>query len=343
MKPRRILLACAAAFVLLMFTLLIAFNHAKPRLLVLHSFSENGHWEQLFNAGVERALARNRQPIAVRWHYMAFSDTDVQTNAEWAAASARSRAAIDAWKPDVVLIVGEEGQQWVGHRYATQDEQGPRLVYATGEDPARFGYPGAANVTGVRELLPLSQTLEVLTQLESKRLRIQALGVADPTGEAERAQVQAFDWRAHTLLPVVLAKDYAAWQQAVNGAAGKADVLLVLSFAGLPRSGASPAAVDPSEVARWTAQHAEPLTLSVRERYVQSGGALAIAPSAEALGEQAARLALQALPGKPLPAPQETENFVIGLRPDRLSSHGYQLPDIYTQAARAAHLLYQDD
>lgn len=340
MRPHRILTLCATAFVLLLLALLVRFNHDKPRLLVLHSFAEDGPWEQLFDSGVQRALAGNRQPLAVRWHYMNFADTDVQSDADWAASSARARSVIDTWKPDVVLMVGEEAQQWVGHRYATDEPQGRRLVYAMGEDPERFGYPGAANVTGVRERLPLAQVLEVLGQLESRRLRIQTLGVADPTGEAEAEQVRAFDWQGHTSLPVRLAKDYAAWQQAVKDAAGQADVLLLLSFAGLPRPDSTSAAVDSMEVARWTERNAEPLTLSVRSRYVVGGGALAVAPSAEALGEQAAHLALQALPGKPLPAPQDSEDFVIGLRPERLAVHGYQLPGIYAQAARAARLLF---
>ena len=110
MKAQRSLAALLCAFVLLLLGLLVAFNHGKPRLLILHSFAEDGHWEQLFDRGVQRALAANRQPLAVRWHYMSFTGTDVQTSAEWAAASARARAVIDSWKPDVILLVGEEAQ-----------------------------------------------------------------------------------------------------------------------------------------------------------------------------------------------------------------------------------------
>lgn len=342
MKTRRILVVCLCAFVLLLLALLIAFNHSKPRLLVLHSFSEDGHWEEQFDKGVQRALATNRQPLAVRWHYMSFSDADVQTNAEWTAASARARAVINSWKPDVLLLVGEEAQQWVGHRYANQNPDGPRVVYATGEDPQRFGYADAANVTGVRELLPLKQIREVLSALGIEQPRIQALGIADPTGEVERDQVQAFDWQPGTLRPTRLVKDYAAWQQAVKDTASEADVLLVLSFGGLPRSDGDPKAVDALEVARWTERHATPFALSVRESFVEGGGTLAIAPSADALGEQAGRLALRAMPRHPLPPPETSQDYAVALRPARLAERGYQLHEIYVQAARAAHLLFRD-
>ncbi|QXL84369.1 hypothetical protein [Comamonas sp. NLF-1-9] len=343
MTPRRrILIACLCTFVLLLFALLIAFNHAKPRLLVLHTFSEDGHWEQLFDRGVQRALAGNRQPLAVRWHYMSFSSAEVQSNAEWQAASARARAVITSWKPDVVLIVGEEAQQWLGYRYVSDDPRAQRLVYATAEDPQRFGYPGAANVTGVRELLPLAQIRDLLAVLEARPLRIQALGMADPTGEVERDQVQAFDWQDHRLAPVRLVETYAQWQQAVREAEGQADVLLVLSFAGMPRSAREPGVVDSLEVARWTEANARPLPISVRERFVQGGGALAIAPSAEGLGEQAGRLALQALRDATLPAPQDSEDFAVGVGLQPLARRGYRLPGIYVQAARAAQLLFRD-
>ena len=56
----RWLLACA--FCLLLLAALVAFNHQKPRLLVLHSYAESGRWEGQFNRGVQRALALEPHP-----------------------------------------------------------------------------------------------------------------------------------------------------------------------------------------------------------------------------------------------------------------------------------------
>lgn len=342
MKTPRMLVLCLCGFLLLLSGLLIAFNHAKPRLLVLHSYSESGSWEQRFNQGVQNVLDANRLPIATRWHYMSFGYSEVQSDADWMAAGDRARAVIQSWKPDVILIVGEEAQQWLGSRYASQDPKGQRMVYAMSEDPQRFGYVNAANVTGVREMLPLAQVREVLNRLQLHQPRILALGMDDPTGEAESEQVRNFDWAPGKLLPVQQVKDYAAWQQAVTDAADQADVLLILSFAGLPRSATDPGFVDPLEVALWTERHARPLPISLRARFVQGGGALAISPSTSALGEQATRLALLAMPGQPLPAVQASEDFAVGLRPQRLAERGYQLPDIYVQTARASRLLFRE-
>ncbi len=354
----------ASVFVLLLLALLVAFNHQKPRVLILHSFSESGQWETAVNTGIQRELARNREPIAVRWRYMALSP---HMNAkQWAAAAQRSRATIDSWRPDVLVAIGEEAQDYVGRHYAGRP--GPRLVYAMGEDPASFGYAGAPNVTGVHEALPLAQIVELLRHLDRPppreglspqdgaspqdrppprdrpSLRIRALGIDDPTGHAERQQVQDFDWGPHRLLGVELVPDFQAWQEAVRAAAQDADVLLVLSFGGLPKAPGDPGEADGLLVAGWTEHESRPLAIGVRESFVAGGGALAVVPSPYGLGEQAAREALATLAairhGEPPPAPEDSLDFQIALRPGRLAARGVELPAIYVQAARATQSLY---
>ena len=107
--PKQLLFALSSAFVLVLVGALVAFNHHKPRLLILHSYAEEGMWEQNFNLGVQRALADNRKPLTHRWHYMSFSATDHTTVEEWEASAQRARSVIDRWTPNVLLAVGEEG------------------------------------------------------------------------------------------------------------------------------------------------------------------------------------------------------------------------------------------
>ncbi|HUH40012.1 MAG TPA: hypothetical protein VL024_03975, partial [Castellaniella sp.] len=271
----RLAVIFAAIFVVLLLTVLLAFNHQKPRVLVLHSFSEDGPWERAIDTGMQRALARNRRPLSIRWRYMALSQQ--MSDKQWAAASQNSRNAIDAWEPDVLIAVGEEAQDYVGRYYAGLPS--PQIVYVMGESPASFDYEQAANVSGVREALPLAEIVEVLHYAGPAPLRIRALGVDDPTGHAERQQVTDFDWGPHQLSGVELVPDYEAWQQAVRDAQQHADVLLVLSFAGLPRSPADAADIPPATLALWTEQNSSALPISVRVGFVASGGTLAVAPS----------------------------------------------------------------
>lgn len=337
----RLSLFFASAFVLLLAALLIAFNHQKPRILILQTYSEDGPWETAVDNGIRRRLGQSLQPVTTRWHYMSFSGQQGRTN--WEAAAQHSRQVIDGWRPDVLIAVGEEAQQYVGHHYLGAADM--TVVYGIGEDPDSFGYRDAGNVTGVHETLPLAQIVEVLRHVNGGRpLRIRALGVDDATGAAEGQQVQAFSWAPHRLAGVQLVADYAAWQKAVQTASADADLLLVLSFGGLPRDPAKPEEVSPSELARWTEQTSRVPVIAVRDSYVAYGGALAVVPAPEALGEQLARQALIAIEqrqrGKPLPPPQASIDFQISLRPERLAQRGITLPSIYVQAARASHTLY---
>lgn len=337
--PKTLLFALSCAFVLVLVGALVAFNHHKPRLLILHSYAEEGTWEHNFNLGVQRALADNRKPLAHRWHYMTFSASDHPTTEEWEASAQRARSVIERWRPDVLLAVGEEAQTYVARHYAGRSDL--RVVYAMTEDPALFGYPSAPHTTGVREVLPLQPIAELLSHLRPSPLRLYAIGVQDATGEAERQQVQAFDWGPHRLLGVTLAADLPAWQQAVQ-AAHSADVLLVLSHGGLALRAGHSASTDPLALVQWTAQHARPLTLGVRSRFVADGGALAVSSAPDGLGQQSTALALQALPERSasVPPPQLSHDFSVAVHPPGLAVHGVQLPSIYYQAARAAQQLY---
>lgn len=339
MKHNKLIFVLICVFVLLLAGSLIAFNHQKPRMMVLHSYSEADRWEQSFNRGVRSILETVRVPLAQRWHYMTFVPFDNPSPTEWAASAQRARLVIDQWQPDVLLIVGEEAQDFVGRHYVNQDNI--RIVYATAEHPQTYGYDTAQNVTGVRETLPLDAIKQLLQYAPKQPLKIRSIGIDNQTGRAEREQLLAYDWGAHTLLDVTLAQDRNEWEQAVHEAKD-ADILIVLSLSGLAEQKEGPAVVDPRKLGLWTQTHAKPLALGIRESFVIDGGAIAVVPSGEGLGQQTTAMATNMLlhPNSELSPVQNSEHFILALRPDKLAQKGIVLPSVYVQAARASHSLY---
>ncbi|TAL89064.1 MAG: hypothetical protein EPN62_11395 [Candidimonas sp.] len=326
--------------IILLFTAMDIFNHEKPRILILHSYTEAGQWEQAVNEGIKLGMAKNRTPLSVRWHYMAFTDQAGKT--DWDDAATQANHVIKTFRPDILVPIGEEAQEYVGRHYVNDAHM--RIIYATSESPAHFGYVDAKNVTGIREILPLAQITEVLRYLHQPALRIQVLGMDDATGQAERQQVKEFLWAPNRLVDVQLVSNFDAWKAVVRKANQDADVLIVLSYNGLPMSASNTHQVDNKLLATWTEHESRPLVIGVRVPFVAGGGALAVVPSAEGIGDQIGKriLTLLALPpGSALPPGNDSRDFLIALRPQRLAERKFSLPAIYTQAARASHTIFE--
>jgi hypothetical protein len=334
------LVGCAGA--------LTAFNATKPRVLVLHAGAETTAWVRGVDAGIDAVLAANRRPLAVQRHYMRL---DRVTRPESrAAAAAEARMAIERFDPDILLAVDDESNEAVASRHA--DQERPRIVYVSiDQPPERYGYHGLTvgrgrdtirrNVTGIREELPLAAIRDAVSAIHGGRARIAALGIDSDTGRAERIQVEAFDWSPHALTAVGTAGDLAAWQRFVAAEAAGADVLLVLSSAGLARAAGRGETVDGAEVASWVEAEATPLPIGVHAGFVADGGGLAISPAATDYGSRAMTMALAWLdaPAGPPPRPETSGHFDVAVAPERLAARGVVLPAIYAEAARAAGAL----
>ncbi len=327
-------------FLLVALLLLGGFNLAKPRILVLHSAERNASSALRVDEGIRSVLDKNRQPLSLRWHYLGIDSLPDEDHRE--DAGKEGRRAVDQFNPDVILAVDDEAQQYVASRYAGKKR--PKIVFtAIDLDPATYGYAGAANVTGVSEVLPLAAIREtLLLARQGKPARLAVIGNTSPTGKGELRQVQAFDWAPHKVVEVHTLADFTAWQAAVTGTEGSADVLLVLSHDGLKAGPASREIVAGEKVVRWVETHAKPLPVGIRAEYVERGGGLGIAPSSRAIGEAAATMAVTWLKSTSSAAPPITEgrHYSVAIRDAPLLSRNVTLPSIYIEAARLNNLYF---
>lgn len=315
--------------------LLIAFNAAKPRILVLHSGDESSRWVADVDAGLRVELAANRRPVAVAWHYLRLP-RHTRADAR-AAALAAARRAIARQDPDILIAVDDEANQSVASRYVGRPR--PRIVYASiDQPPATYGYAAAANVSGIVEELPLAAVRDAASAIHPRApVRIGAIAVASATGRAERMQVERFDWAPHTLVATATVEHYADWRRFVEDTADGLDILLVLSFLGLARDADDGAPVEAAEIARWVEEHAQPLPIGLHVDYVVAGGGLSISPPPADYGRRAMRLALDWLAAPvtaPPPGPLASAHFDVAVRQARLAARRIELPAIYIEAAR---------
>lgn len=202
---------------------------------------------------------------------------------------------------------------------------------------------GKNNVTGISEVLPLAAIHETLLSARGGQpAKIAVLTTRTPTGMSRLHQIESFNWAPHKMAGIHALQDFASWQNAINNMTENVDVILVLSHHGLHVSGTDNSLASGTDITRWLNDPARPLAIGASSEYVEEGGALAVYPSGEEMGELATIYALNWLKSrskKDLPL-TESAHFRIGLRESMLSERKLTLPKIYMEAAHLENLYY---
>ena len=325
-----------AGFLATFVILLGNFNATKPRILVLHSAAQQSLWATQMDAGMRKALQRNRRPVSVEWMYMGVNSPAIRNTRE---ATAEAQRAISRTDPDVVIAVDDEANALVARNYVGREK--PRILYVSiDRPPADYGYLGAPNVSGIADTLPWAAVRDALTDVFGGRPSIAVLGVDNESGRAELDQLRAFDWGPVTVGRTDLVTTAPAWRDAVGRATG-ADALLVLQTQALPDGQGGVTGAD--ELSRWTQDNSGPLPIGTEVDFVTEGGALSFSPPPENYGEQAIDLALDWLDARRTPGPPPpvaSSHFEVAMRPDVLARRGVVLPPIYAEAARENGTLF---
>lgn len=317
-------------------------NWHKPSILIVHSYERDYAWVRDINIGLNRVLNESYR-YQVRWHYL---DTKRHPDdAHKRRAGMAARDLIVRTRPDVVIAIDDDAQQFVG-RHVIRDPR-IRLVFAgVNREAADYGYQGAPNVTGVLERIPLDAVREALAssaslQAFARPVRIAFLGDGSGSVSADRRQVLDFDWRPLRLASTAQVNSWPEWQASVLALGRDHDALVIANYRGLRRSRTDPTLVPPREVVAWTEQHCAAPLVSINGFYVEDGGMLAIGASPYEQGELAAQRALDIVlrHKRPRELPVvSSRQFVVGMRGSSMRAHALVLPRVYEAAARTGNL-----
>lgn len=324
---------------------LTGFRASLPRILILHSGNEGSAWVRGVDLAFDRELQGSRRPIHVDRHYLRLDEPG--TSPETVRIRVQdARRAIARSKPDLLIAVDDEANELVGRHLA--DLPDLRLLYVSiNQSPARYGYEG--RVSGLAETLPLVAVRDAIEALRGpppftpgsdvrRPLRVAALARDSSTGRAELEQVRQFAWAPLQLVGTAAVTDFTHWKRVCESWSGKADVVLVLSYRGLPLEAGSKKPVSGAELAAWMERECQPVPIGMLSGYVTDGGGLSIAPSPDEYGKLAMGMALEwigsDLTPKP-PAARQVSHFDVALRARLLGRRGLQLPPLYIEAARA--------
>jgi len=331
---------------------LTGFRASLPRILILHSGNEGTAWVRGVDLAFDRELQGSRRPIHVDRHYLRLDEPG--TSPETVRIRVQDvRRAIARSKPDMLIAVDDEANELVGRHLA--DRPGLRLLYVSiNQSPSRYGYEGRVSITGLAETLPLVAVRDAIEALRGpppftpgndvrRPLRVAALARDSNTGRAELEQVRQFGWAPLQLVGTAAVTDFDHWKRACESWSGKADVVLVLSYRGLPLEAGSKEPVSGAELAEWMERECRPVPIGMLSGYVTDGGGLSIAPSPAEYGKLAMGMALEWIGSDPpptSPAARQVSHFDVALRAGLLGRRGLQLPPLYIEAARARNAFF---
>jgi ABC-type uncharacterized transport system substrate-binding protein len=319
-------------------------NVHKPRVLILQSYDPDYPWTRDINTGLRRVLD-GKKDWAIRWYYM---DTKRQPWPEYKRnIGIVVRRMVDAWRPDVIIAVDDDAQEYVG-KYYCNDPHIKIIFSGVNLGTESYGYDKARNVTGLLERQPLADVKDAILAYARLRGRAEELRIAfiddqSETVRGDESRIRTFPWAPLRLVSSELVSDFEAYQRAVRKAQKDADIILTSVYRGLQRSPTNRSLVPPTEVVKWVNENATIPMIGSTSFHAEDGGMLAIGTSPFEQGEVPAKLAMEILDQgrKPSELPvQESRQFVVAMRQREIARRDFRLPRVYEAAARSVNKFY---
>jgi len=345
---RKFTLSFMGLFLVLFIATILFLNINKPRILVLHSYSEDYVWTREINVGLQRALD-NENWLDVHYHEMKTKRHSDQDYLRRSAVAAHK--AIETLQPDVLIAIDDYAQKLVAMDLV--NSAGMDIVFAGVNGSVKpYGYDTANNVTGVLERKPARALKEVITFLSSSGGaktdgNPRALFLADSSHSTERDAdyLKTFDWSPVQYLGVKSVASFPEWQDAVKALSEKTDFLLVGGYRKLhATSDPDSPFVKARKVMSWTEENSPVPVIGMNIFNTAEGAMLSVGISPYEQGEVAATMALDIIRNKktataiPIHTPRQ---YVISIRQSALDRRKIVVPDIFETFARATNNYFE--
>ena len=330
-----------ATFILTLTGIVLYKNINKPRILVLHSYSDDYVWTRQINVGLDRVFGKV-QGVDIRYHEMRTKKMSGKGYKHRAGIAGHS--TIELIRPNVIIAVDDDAQKYVAKQYVNNPDI--KIVFAgINGSPEPYGYLEANNVTGILERKPAVALSEFIL-LISESLGIigqkpKAIFLADESHSTERDgdYLDSIDWVGVDYLGRHPNGTFDDWQSAVKNMKGKADFILVGGYRKLHKYPGSAKFVNAKEVMTWTEANSPVPVIGMNTFNTEEGAMLSVGVSPYEQGEVAASMAIKLIEGvdiKSLPI-QTSSQYVIAMRQSALDARNISVPEIFETFSRATN------
>jgi hypothetical protein len=330
-----------ATFILTLTGIVLYKNINKPRILVLHSYSDDYVWTRQINVGLDRVFGKV-QGVDIRNHEMRTKKMSGKCYKHRAGIAGHS--TIELIRPNVIVAIDDNAQKYVAKQYVNNPDI--KIVFAgINGSPEPYGYLEANNVTGILERKPAVALSEVILLL-SENLGIigqkpKAIFLSDESHSTERdgGYLDSIDWVGVDYLGRHPKATFDDWQSAVKNMKGKADFILVGGYRKLHKSPGSAKFVNAKEVMTWTEANSPVPVIGMNTFNTEEGAMLSVGVSPYEQGEVAASMAIKLIEGvdiKSLPI-QTSSQYVVAVRKSALDARNISIPEVFEAYARASN------
>lgn len=198
-------------------------SYNGKKILFVDSYHEGYAWSDGITDGVKKTLDGTGVELKI-----IRMDTKRNTAADFKKeAAVKVKAAIEAFKPDVVIVADDNASKYLVMPYF-KDADLPFVFCGVNWDAAVYGYP-YKNVTGMLEVTPIPQILEQLRPYaKGDRLGFIAPDIATARKEADNYR-KIFGYTVTDYY----AKDFEDWKKGFVELQGKVDMVFLESDGGL--------------------------------------------------------------------------------------------------------------
>jgi len=265
-------------------------NTKKFKILHILSYHMNWQWTEDQFKGFKDALT----DLDVEYKIFEM-DTKNNSSAEWIKkVSKEAKDLIDTWKPDLVYTNDDNVQEYVVRYYVNKDI--PFVFSGVNADPAKYGFVGSKNITGVLEYEHFFQSVKLLKEIIPGVTKIAVIIDDDPawltvinrckeSAQKELPEIKFISWD--------FIKTFAEYKAKIKEYEKTADALCIISwFTFKDEKGKN---VTELEVGRWTAENSRLPDFAFWQDRVAKGTLCSVYVSAYEQGHAAGKMAYRIL------------------------------------------------
>ena len=318
--------------------LLVLHNLSKPRIMVIHSYEPTMDIVKDFDNGTKKVL-ENEFDLLIQTYYMNMLNKN--TIKQKINAGIEARASIDRFKPEILVAVGDEAQEFSAKFYL--GKKNIRIIFAGVKgDFKKLGYIPGQNVGGIIEV-PQVQELNLLINSMfpgKKNIKLAHLGDTSTIVNLTEKTLIQHAWKNVKFQDSIMVDDSVSFKRAAVFFNKHYDVLLISSYKRLTDSFDTDDEIASDETMKWVTENTTIPIISTMGYAIEEGAGAAIVSSAYNQGVLAMRSALTMLKVSSYFPNITSKVLSVFLNDDHIRERKIFIPSIYRSFAAGTQKLY---